>query len=95
MWKAHKKEMNSKAALPLPVVGFFPLAQAAVWAGVSKKTLQRMIHRGLPSHQTGPRGKILLKLSDIDEFTKRPKLDLDRMVDEVCHELNSKGTPSS
>ena len=70
--------------------GFLPLAEAAKWAGVSEKTMKRMIHRGLPSHQTGPRGKILLKPCDIEQFMKRPKEGLDQMVEEVMGKLAGK-----
>ena len=81
-----KGVMRPEAPPPL-LVGFFPLEKAAVWAGVSEKTLKRMIHRGLPYYQTGPRGKILLKPSDIERFMKQPKQDLDVMVEEVMGEL--------
>ena len=71
--------------------GYFPVKQAAVWAGVSTKTLQRWIGRGLPVYQAGPREKVLLKPCDIDRFLTRRKtqpIDLNQLVDEVMGDLN-------
>ncbi len=66
--------------------GYKPLVEAATWAGVSPRTLKRWIRRGLPIYQAGPREKVLVKTSDIDQFLTRkqvPVPDLGAMVDEV------------
>jgi len=66
--------------------GYLPLVEAATWAGVSPRTLKRWISRGLPTYQAGPREKVLVKSSDIDQFLTRkqvPVPDLGAMVDEV------------
>ena len=70
--------------------GFMPLAEAAAWAGVSPRTMRRWISQGLPRHQAGPRGKVLIRPGDIEQFLTRQqaaKPDLDAMVDEVMNEL--------
>lgn len=66
--------------------GYFPLRKAATWAGVSLKTLQRWIGRGLPVYQAGPREKVLIRPADIDQFLTRrqqPPVNLDALVDDV------------
>lgn len=70
--------------------GFLPLSAAAVWAGVSGRTMKRWIARGLPCYQAVARGKVLVKPEDIEAFlTKRqePKPNLDEMVRDVMEEL--------
>ena len=78
--------------------GFMPLAEAAAWAGVSPRTMRRWISQGLPRHQAGPRGKVLIRPGDIEQFLTRQqaaKPDLDAVVDEVMNELaqRSSGKP--
>ena len=34
--------------------GYLPLLEAALWAGVSVRTLRRWIKKGLPTYQAGP-----------------------------------------
>jgi len=45
-----------------------PLREAARWAGVSPKTMQRWFERGLPHYQAGPREKVLVRREDINSF---------------------------
>jgi len=71
--------------------GYLPVKKAAAWVGVSPKTLQRWIGRGLPIYQAGPREKVLLKPCDIDRFLtcrKTHPIDLNQLVDEVMGDLN-------
>ena len=71
--------------------GYMSLGDAAAWAGVSPRTLRRWISRGLPTYQAGPREKVLVKPSDIDEFLNRkqaPTPDLGAMVEEALQGLN-------
>jgi excisionase family DNA binding protein len=75
--------------------GYLSLRQAARWAGVSSKTIQRWIGKGLPRYQAGPREKVLIKRADIESFLTRkqkPVLDLNAMIDEVlqCVQLPHK-----
>lgn len=66
--------------------GYFPLRKAAAWAGVSLKTLQRWIRRGLPVYQAGPREKVLIRPADIDQFLTRCQqapVNLDALVSDV------------
>ena len=70
--------------------GYMPLVEAATWAGVSPRTLKRWIRRGLPIYQAGPREKVLVKSSEIDQFLTRkqiPTPDLGAMVEEVLGKL--------
>ena len=48
--------------------GYLPLREAARWAGVSTKTMQRWFERGLRHYQAGPREKVLVRREDIDSF---------------------------
>ena len=71
--------------------GYMPLEEAAAWAGVSPRTLKRWIRRGLPTYQAGPREKVLVRPSDIDQFLTRkqvPTPDLGAMVEEVLAGLS-------
>ncbi len=71
--------------------GYMPLVEAAAWTGVSPRTLKRWISRGLPIYQAGPREKVLVKPSDIDQFLTRkqvPVPDLGAMVEEVLQGFN-------
>lgn len=66
--------------------GYLSLVAAAAWAGVSPKTLQRWIGRGLPIHQAGPREKVLIRPADIDQFLTRRQqtpINLDALVNDV------------
>jgi len=70
--------------------GYMPLVEAAAWAGVSPRTLKRWIKRGLPVYQAGPREKVLLRPSDIDQFLTRKQVsthDLSALVDEVVRSV--------
>ena len=66
--------------------GYLSLVAAAAWAGVSPKTLQRWIGRGLPIYQAGPREKVLIRPADIDQFLTRRQqtpINLDALVNDV------------
>jgi len=66
--------------------GYLPVKKAAAWVGVSPKTLQRWIGRGLPVYQAGPREKVLVRPADIDKFLtwqQRASVNLDGIVEEV------------
>ena len=83
---------GARCSPPLP--GYLPLADAATWAGVSPRTLKRWIAAGLPKYQAGPRGKVLVRPGDIDQFLTRqqaPTPDLDAMVNEVLQGLTQGG----
>ncbi len=80
--------MTERRSLDTP--GFMPLAEAAAWAGVSPRTLKRWIALGLPRYQAGPRSKVLIRPSDVEQFLTRQqaqKRDLDKMVNEVIEDL--------
>jgi len=73
-----------------PPFGFLPLNRAAVWAGVSERTLKRWIDKGLAKYQAGPHTKVLIRPSDIEAFLTRrqlPPIDLDSLANEVFCEL--------
>ncbi len=81
-------KMTERRSLDTP--GFMPLAEAAVWAGVSPRTLKRWIALGLPRYQAGRRSKVLIRPSDVEQFLTRQqaqKSGLDKMVNEVIEDL--------
>ncbi len=70
-----------------------PLAAAARWVGVSTKTLEPWLQRGLPYHQGSEHGIRLVRLEDIEHFLQRHQAsesrdDLNRMVEQVLIELS-------
>jgi hypothetical protein len=70
--------------------GYMSLGDAARWASVSPKTLQRWIAKGLPVHQAGPREKVLIRPNDIDRFLQRkkqPQIDVGAMADQILQEM--------
>jgi len=72
--------------------GFLPLAEAAQWAAVSVRSIKRWIQNGLPYYQPSPRGRVLIKPYDIEQFLTRrqvPKSSLDDMVEEILGGLQS------
>jgi excisionase family DNA binding protein len=72
--------------------GYLSIEGAAKYAGVSAKTIKRWKQRGLPVYQGTPRGKVLIRPSDIDAYLTRsqaPQVDLNAMVEEVIRELSS------
>jgi hypothetical protein len=76
--------------LPFAQPGFLPLDQAAMWAGVSERTLKRWIAQGLPKYQAGPRTKVLVRPGDIERFLTRKEAQpppLNQLVDEVFQSL--------
>ncbi len=57
---------------------------------MSKRTLRRLIARGLPIYRTGPAGKILIRPGDLTNFLLRqqaPQPDLNGMVESTFKEL--------
>lgn len=79
--------MNNPNHTPL---GFLPLKGAAAWAGVSVRSLKRWIDQGLPYYQPYPRGRVLVKLSDIQDFLTPKQVvkpDLDRVVKTLLEDL--------
>ncbi len=73
--------------------GFLSLEHAADYADVSVKTIKRWIESGLPKYQAGPRSKVLIRPTDIEQFLLRkesvPHQNLNKMVDDVFRELQS------
>ncbi len=52
--------------------------------------MRRWLDQGLPRHQAGPRGKVLIRPCDIEAFLTRQqaaKPDLNAMVEEVLKGL--------
>ncbi len=73
----------------VPQLGYLSIEHAAKWADVSPRTLKRWIKAGLPIYQAEPRGKVLVKPSDIDQFLTRKQVpDLGAMVEEVFQGFN-------
>ena len=71
-------------------VGYMPMAMAAEWVGVSKKTIRRWIRRGLAYYQAAPREKVLIRPVDIDAFLARrqaAQVNLAAMVENVMESL--------
>lgn len=74
-----------------PSPGFLSLKHAAQWAGVSPKTMERWIEKGLPKYQAEPGSKVLIRPNDIEIFlTKRiaTSANINTLVDEVLGNLN-------
>ena len=70
--------------------GYMSVKHAAAWADVSPRTIKRWIHAGLPTHQAGPRAKVLINPIEVEAFlTKKqaPAVDLNALVDEVLQGL--------
>jgi len=72
------------------IKGHYSVREAAVWAGVSPKTMRRWMTQGLLYYQTDRGHKVLLRLEEIEAFLTRrqaPQVDLDAMVNQVLTEL--------
>ncbi len=74
--------------------GYLQLRDAANWASVSVKTIQRWIRRGLPYYNSADTGKgrVLIKLDDLDRFLTESKrevkqVDLNRLVEDTLRDL--------
>lgn len=66
--------------------GYFPIMEAAKYASVSTKTIQRWIRSGLPVFQGTARGKVLIRPADIDVYLTRKQarqLDLDAIINDA------------
>ncbi len=73
---------------------FLSVKEGAAFAHVSKRTLKRWLAAGLPAHQPISGGKILLIVSELEQFIirrTRPQPALDRLVNDVMHELADGG----
>ena len=85
----NRGEIHSSVNRSIPP-GFLPLKEAAMWAGISTKTLKRWVEKGLPQYQAGPGSKVLIRPGDIEEFLTRQEANapnLNALVDEVVKEL--------
>lgn len=81
-----KRAQGAPAQVEQSPRGYVPLAEAAQWASVSKKTLVRYIEQGLRVHQAKPGSKLLVRLEDIRAFLKPRQVkgvNLGQLVDEV------------
>ena len=77
---------------------FLSKKRAAQYVDLSVRTIDRLISRGLPTYRTGPRSKVLVRLSDIEAFlerAQRPQPKLNHLVDDVMESLRSSGKVSS
>lgn len=73
--------------------GYMSIREAAKWAGVSPKTVERWFKKGLPRYQAGPRERVLVRPEDIGAFLEKKQVlqpNLDRLVEEVMQGLGSK-----
>jgi len=74
--------------------GYLQIRDAAKWASVSAKTVQRWIKRGLPcynSSETG-KGRVLIRPDDLDHFLLESKrevkrIDLNKLVEDTLREI--------
>ncbi len=76
-----------------PPVGYLSIGGAAEYASVSTRTVKRWITRGLPVYQGTPRGKVLIRPSDIDLYLEKKtarELILDAMAEQVLRDLCQK-----
>ena len=70
--------------------GYFPIRQAAIWAGVSSRTMKRWIAGGLATYQAGPKTKVLIRPTDIDQLLTRnqvPQVDINALVNETLKDM--------
>ena len=72
--------------------GYLDLAHLASYSSLGKTTLRLLIQIGeLPAFQ--PRGKLLVKRSDFDEWMSRhrvrPQVEVDQIVKDVMDELRN------
>jgi len=85
-----KRTQSARAQAEQALRGFVPLAEAAQWASVSKKTLLRYMEQGLKVHQAKPGSKLLVRLEDIRAFLKPRQaqgVDLGKLIDEVVEKV--------
>ena len=77
--------------------GYFPIMDAAKYASVSPKTIQRWIAAGLPVYQGTARGKVLIRPADIDSYLTRRQarqIDLDALVNDTLRDLQAQPVAS-
>ena len=76
--------------------GYLSIEEAARYAGVSTRTIKRWIRAGLAVYQGTPRGKVLIRPTDVDTYLTRrqvPQVDLNTMVEGVL--LGFRDEPNS
>lgn len=69
------------------------LAEIAARYSVSYRTTVRWLQHGLPFSQVYPRGKILVRVEDLERFLQRrckAQTDLNAVVNDVMTELSTK-----
>ena len=74
---------------------YLSLKEAAVWAGVSARTMKRWLVGGLPSYQAGARTKVLIRPTDIEQFLTRRQVlqvDIDALVATTLQEMEEERT---
>lgn len=73
-----------------PDRGLLSKKNAAAWADVSQRTIDRWIQQGLRVFQASPQSKVLIRPGDIESFLERkqlPKADLIAKANEVIAQL--------
>lgn len=73
----------------LPSPAYVTTAGAAHYCAVSVRTVRRWLRIGLEFHQAFPRGKLLIRTSDLDLFLVRQHHShpLDADIEQVFHAL--------
>lgn len=75
------------SAHPGPLPDFLTIQQTAARHNISPRSVRRWIDRyGLPIVQVSPRGRVLIAVSDLQQFLtahRRPAVSLDRLVEET------------
>ncbi len=76
--------------------GYLSLRDAAAWASVSVRTVERWLLLGLPTSQVTPRGRRLVRVADLDTFLagKRrvQKQELNALVEDAMKQLGVRGS---
>lgn len=83
------------SASRLPEAGYLPLTEAAVYSGVSVRTVRRWIQQGLPVYRSGPRSKVLVRPAEIDQFLTRqqmPHQDLNALIEDTMTDFLTRRT---
>ncbi len=75
------------------IQSYLGIERTAQSCDVSPKTIKRWLAHGLPHFQEGPRTKVLIRPSDIEQFLTRQQVSkpsLDALVEETLQDLDSK-----